>query len=253
MRFGAPEKNRKVANKVAENFEPNSVKPLAQDIYHYHLDHLGTITNANGQIAWSVSYRAYSNLAIADVKQVENHLRFQGQSFDDETGLHYNRVRCYDPESGQFTQQDPIGLLGGINNYQYAPNPIDPLGLVCKERYERYKALRAEGYSAKEATALSKAKRVDDSDIKLLTPQDFGVKSTADDQELLSMWVESQKALYLADTKTEKAYDAVRGQFKRKVDVALAEGKAFEKPINPIHELDNHLVASILPDNYFKD
>jgi len=70
--------------------------------------------------------------------------------------------RYYDPESGRFTQQDPIGLLGGINNYQYAPNPIgwvDPLGLVCKERYERYKALRAEGYSAKEATALSKASR----------------------------------------------------------------------------------------------
>ena len=58
-------------------------------------------------------------------------------------------------------------MLGGTNNYQYAPNPIgwiDPLGLVCKERYERYKALRAEGYSAQEATALSKARRVDDPD-----------------------------------------------------------------------------------------
>ncbi|MBA55202.1 MAG: hypothetical protein CMK89_12175 [Pseudomonadales bacterium] len=61
---------------------------------------------------------------------------FQGQYWDEETGLHYNRFRYYDPGTGQFTQQDPIGLLGGINNYQYAPNPsgwVDPLGLACKE------------------------------------------------------------------------------------------------------------------------
>ena len=57
-------------------------------------------------------------------------------AFDEETGLHYNRHRYYNPNNGQFTTQDPIGLLGGVNNYQYAPNPvqwIDPLGLTCKE------------------------------------------------------------------------------------------------------------------------
>ena len=61
-------------------------------------------------------------------------LRFQGQYFDAETGLHYNRFRYYDPDIGRFVSQDPIGLAGGINNYQYAPNPvewIDPLGLNC--------------------------------------------------------------------------------------------------------------------------
>ena len=49
-----------------------------------------------------------------------------------ETGLHYNRFRYYDPEVGRFIHQDPIGLLGGFNLYQYAPNPlgwIDPFGL----------------------------------------------------------------------------------------------------------------------------
>ncbi|WP_148097683.1 RHS repeat-associated core domain-containing protein, partial [Trabulsiella odontotermitis] len=41
--------------------------------------------------------------------------------------------RYYDPECGRFTTQDPIGLAGGLNLYQYAPNPlswIDPWGLT---------------------------------------------------------------------------------------------------------------------------
>ncbi|OZG73567.1 hypothetical protein BTA51_11230, partial [Hahella sp. CCB-MM4] len=69
----------------------------------------------------------------------ENNLRFQGQYFDEESGLHYNRFRYYDPGCGRFINQDPIGLLGGTNNYQYAPNPIawiDPFGLSCKELSE---------------------------------------------------------------------------------------------------------------------
>nr|WP_244143596.1 RHS repeat-associated core domain-containing protein [Burkholderia multivorans] len=62
-----------------------------------------------------------------------NSLRFQGQQEDEETGLHYNRHRYYDPSSGRFVSKDPIGLDGGINVYQYADNPtgwIDPLGLA---------------------------------------------------------------------------------------------------------------------------
>jgi RHS repeat-associated protein len=46
--------------------------------------------------------------------QLQN-LRFQGQYFDEETGLHYNRFRYDDPDVGRFTNQDPIGLDGGNN------------------------------------------------------------------------------------------------------------------------------------------
>ncbi|MGE2767112.1 RHS repeat-associated core domain-containing protein, partial [Escherichia coli] len=49
------------------------------------------------------------------------------------TGLHYNLFRYYAPECGRFISQDPIGLRGGLNLYQYGPNPliwIDPLGLA---------------------------------------------------------------------------------------------------------------------------
>ncbi len=70
----------------------------------------------------------------------EQHLRFQGQYFDVETGLHYNRFRYYDPDVGRFVSQVPIGLAGRYNVYQYTPNPtgwIDPLGLCkcdCREK-----------------------------------------------------------------------------------------------------------------------
>ena len=74
-------------------------------------------------------------------------IRFQGQWHDVETGLHYNRFRYYDPEVGRFIHQDPIGLLGGYNLYQYAPNPsewVDPFGLSCwaaaKREYWQEKA-----------------------------------------------------------------------------------------------------------------
>ncbi len=108
----------------------------ASQVYYYHLDHLGTpreLTDTTGKIVWSARYRAYGSLALADVADIDNPLRFQGQYFDAETGLHYNLHRYYDPQAGRFIHQDPIGLAGGVNLFQYAVNPvnwIDPLGLT---------------------------------------------------------------------------------------------------------------------------
>ncbi|MFB3238459.1 RHS repeat-associated core domain-containing protein [Aeromonas salmonicida] len=59
-------------------------------------------------------------------------LAFAGQLCDDEGGLCYNRFRYYDPQGACDISPDPIGILGGENNYGYVPNPlggIDPFGL----------------------------------------------------------------------------------------------------------------------------
>ena len=125
-------------------YEPGSYAPLARvdekegeaenKVYYFHTDQIGTpleMTDAEGQIVWQAKYRPWGAIEKLVVNEVEQNLRFQGQYFDVETGLHYNTFRYYDPEIGRFITQDPIGLSGGDNLYQYAPNPngwVDPLG-----------------------------------------------------------------------------------------------------------------------------
>ncbi|MCF5724381.1 RHS repeat-associated core domain-containing protein, partial [Pseudomonas syringae] len=115
---------------MLEGFGPKETKP-----YHYQLDHLGTpqeLTTPEGEIVWSAHYRAYGEISRLDIGKVDNSIRFQGQYFDEESGLHYNRHRYYNPDIGRYLTPDPVKLAGGINGYQYAPNPmvwVDPLGL----------------------------------------------------------------------------------------------------------------------------
>ncbi|WP_034388204.1 RHS repeat-associated core domain-containing protein, partial [Comamonas composti] len=115
------------------SFQPGHHGAELHSICHYQCDHLGTpmeLTNAQGQLAWSAEYKAWGEAKVqalwaagragaSSAQQVRNHLRFQGQYFDEETGLHYNRFRYYDPHCGRFVSRDPIGLAGGINFHRY--------------------------------------------------------------------------------------------------------------------------------------
>ncbi len=114
------------------------------DVWFYHCDHLGTpqeMSNQTGAIVWKAQYKAWGECKLEQAKSdffdnseiISNNIRFQGQYFDGETGLHYNRYRYYSPYVGRFISKDPIGLLGGSNIYAYAPNPVgwvDQLGLA---------------------------------------------------------------------------------------------------------------------------
>ncbi|NLE79261.1 MAG: RHS repeat protein, partial [Rhodococcus sp.] len=66
---------------------------------------------------------------------VDTPLRFPGQYHDDETGLHYNLHRYYNPSTARYNTQDPLGLAPSPNPNTYPHNPTgwtDPLGLVPK-------------------------------------------------------------------------------------------------------------------------
>ncbi|MDR5795488.1 RHS repeat-associated core domain-containing protein, partial [Caballeronia sp. LZ008] len=125
----------------------------------YQNDHLGTpqeLLDESGKVVWLARYRAWGGwkptpYGKTDAAEADNAIRFQGQYADDETGLTYNRHRYYDSSSGRYITQDPIGLAGGVNLYQYAPNPIqwmDPLGLTpccLTSRAARREAMRQAG------------------------------------------------------------------------------------------------------------
>ncbi len=105
--------------------------------YYYHTDHLGTpkaMTDNTQTIVWRLETDPFGNEIGTSIKTIENNLRFPGQYYDAETGLHQNYYRTYDPLKGRYVEADPIGLSGGINIYIYGGgNPlsaIDPFGLT---------------------------------------------------------------------------------------------------------------------------
>ena len=111
--------------------------------YFYHNDHLGTpqkMTAVNGAVVWEARYSSFGESQVLLTSTVENNLRFPGQYYDEETRLHYNWHRYYNPIIGKYLRTDPIGLEGGDNLYLYTKNnPIiltDPYGLIPPNWWE---------------------------------------------------------------------------------------------------------------------
>ena len=126
---------------------------------HYAIqsDHLNTprrLVQSDSQVAWQWAYSAFgdeqptiaknrfANVALnqafgtTTVPSVTFNLRYPGQYFDQESGLHYNYHRSYSATTGRYTQSDPIGLDGGWNRFGCVDgNPLsftDPLGLQAQ-------------------------------------------------------------------------------------------------------------------------
>jgi RHS repeat-associated protein len=117
--------------------QPLAMVRPSEALYYFHNDHLGTpqiLTNGTGNVIWKAVYTPFGEAEIT-TGTVENPIRFPGQYYDQETGLHYNYYRYYDPKMGRYLTPDPIELDGGSNLYVYVENTptnqIDLLGLKC--------------------------------------------------------------------------------------------------------------------------
>ena len=124
-----------------------------QQTHYFHCDQIGIpreMTDKDGNLLWFGNYTGWGRLK-EETKVTDSAyqpFRLQNQYYDHETGLHYNFFRYYEPDAGRFVNQDPIGLWGGSNFYQFAPNMqgwIDPLGLITSS--EANKAAKALGYT----------------------------------------------------------------------------------------------------------
>ena len=124
--------------------------PSANAWRNVYTDQLGTpraITDQSGTVIWrwarqknAFGERPADEDPDGNGTQFNFNLRFPGQYFDAETGLHYNYFRDYEPGTGRYLESDQLGLIGGPNVYSYVGgNPLvrmDPLGLYCLKEWE---------------------------------------------------------------------------------------------------------------------
>lgn len=121
-------------------YDKDSMVPLytlqAGDGFAVIGNHLGApkeLLDARGRVVWGIDHSAWGSAVRVTSNAVTCPLRNKGQWADPESGLYYNRFRYYDPSTGNFISQDPIGIRGALNFYRYVKNPInwvDPFGLA---------------------------------------------------------------------------------------------------------------------------
>src|SRR5208337_222335 len=119
-------------------------------IHHDNLESVVGMSGHDGAILQTISYDPFGNKTVSGTAN-NNQLHYTGREQDPDTGLYNYRARIYDPITGTFTTEDPLGFKAGINFYSYAGgNPInanDPYGLMNVNRM-LWGALEATGGAA---------------------------------------------------------------------------------------------------------
>jgi RHS repeat-associated protein len=147
IREAGLEKGDPVVEERTYWFEDDGFEPLAHkekrvdDVgrerggwFHYLNDPIGTpdkLLAEDGSVATEYERKAWGQLEARSGARATTPLRLQGQYWDEETGLAYNRYRYY--HEARFIAVDPLGLSAGTNLFRFAPNPFnyaDPSGLT---------------------------------------------------------------------------------------------------------------------------
>jgi RHS repeat-associated protein len=97
------------------------------------LNSVVAVTDADGERVASYNYEAFGTIKDA-TGALDNNITYTGRWLEPETGDYFYRARYYDPISGRFISEDPIGFYSGeYNFYRYVTNNpvnhIDPFGL----------------------------------------------------------------------------------------------------------------------------
>ena len=103
----------------------------------YGYDGAGSVrqlTDSTGKVTDEYEYDAFGN-SFTKSGTTPNSYLYRGEQFDSDLGPYYLRARYYNPTTGRFLSEDPLGFAGsGPNLYAYAfdspHNYIDPFGLT---------------------------------------------------------------------------------------------------------------------------
>lgn len=147
---------RELPNQVTLTWDHQGLHPIAQTeriasvdapqdeidsrFFAIVTDLVGTpseLVDEHGHIAWRTRSTLWGTTAWNTDATGYTPLRFPGQYYAPETGLHYNYFRHYEPETARYATPDPLGLAPAPNPHTYVAHPhtwTDPLGLSpnCK-------------------------------------------------------------------------------------------------------------------------
>jgi len=181
-------------NLITWVFDENSFVPAAKLVgdksYSILTDHLGTPYEAydeNGEKVWARELDLYGNAIAGDSSFIP--FLYQGQYYDEEIGLAYNRFRYYSPENGTYISQDPIGLAGNNPNfygYTFDCNTeVDVWGLVIVYR----------GIHPKQKEAVKNGTNIQPKDINA----NYSIQEHVDDGNLNTQYISTSKDIKRAE------------------------------------------------------